>query len=78
MPRRRRERHARTHDWQAIQQQTLWPEQEAYERLGTQDLILDLCRIFEQRTNLRPLMRRFSALVSLFRHAYPFSRTRRL
>ena len=33
MPRRRRERRARTHDWQAIQQQTLWPEQEAYERL---------------------------------------------
>ncbi len=33
MPRRRRERRARTHDWQAIQQQTLWPEQEQYERL---------------------------------------------
>jgi len=33
VPRRRRERRARTHDWQAIQQQTLWPEQEAYERL---------------------------------------------
>ncbi len=33
MPRRRRERRERTHDWQAIQQQTLWPEQEVYERL---------------------------------------------
>jgi hypothetical protein len=33
VPRRRRERRARTHDWQAIQQQTLWPEQEQYERL---------------------------------------------
>jgi hypothetical protein len=33
VPRHRRERRARTHDWQAIQQQTLWPEQEAYERL---------------------------------------------
>ena len=33
MPRRRRERRERTHEWQEIQQQTLWPEQEAYERL---------------------------------------------
>lgn len=33
MPRRRRERRERTHDWQEIQQQTLWPEQEVYERL---------------------------------------------
>jgi putative transposase len=33
VPRRRRERRTRTHDWQEIQQQTLWPEQEAYERL---------------------------------------------
>jgi hypothetical protein len=33
VPRRRRERRERTHDWQAIQQQTLWPEQEVYERL---------------------------------------------
>ena len=29
----RRERRERTHEWQEIQQQTLWPEQEAYERL---------------------------------------------
>jgi putative transposase len=33
VPRRRRERRERTHEWQEIQQQTLWPEQEAYERL---------------------------------------------
>jgi len=33
VPRRRRERRARTHEWQEIQQQTLWPEQEVYERL---------------------------------------------
>ena len=33
MPRRRRERREPTHDWQEIQQQTLWPEQELYEKL---------------------------------------------
>ncbi len=33
MPRRRRERREPTHDWQEIQQQTLWPEQEWYEKL---------------------------------------------
>jgi hypothetical protein len=33
VPRRRRERRERTHEWQEIQQQTLWPEQEVYERL---------------------------------------------
>src|SRR5712692_10855774 len=33
MPRRRRERRERTHDWQAIQQYALWPEQKAYELL---------------------------------------------
>jgi putative transposase len=33
VPRRRRERRERTHEWKEIQQQTLWPEQEAYERL---------------------------------------------
>jgi putative transposase len=33
MPARKRHRRERTHDWQAIQQYTLWPEQEQYERL---------------------------------------------
>lgn len=33
MPARKRKRRERTHDWQTIQQATLWPEQEAYERL---------------------------------------------
>ena len=33
MPARKRPRRERTHDWQAIQQYTLWPEQEQYERL---------------------------------------------
>ena len=33
VPRRRRERREPTHDWQEIQQQTLWPEQEWYEKL---------------------------------------------
>jgi putative transposase len=33
MPTRKRKRRARTHDWQEIQQQTLWPEQEQYERI---------------------------------------------
>jgi putative transposase len=33
VPRRRRELRPRTHEWQEIKQQTLWPEQEAYERL---------------------------------------------
>jgi putative transposase len=33
MPRTRRERRERTHDWQHIQQYTLWPEQKAYELL---------------------------------------------
>jgi hypothetical protein len=33
VPRRRRVRRERTHDWEEIQQQTLWPEQEVYERL---------------------------------------------
>jgi putative transposase len=33
MPARKRKRRERTHDWHEIQQQTLWPEQEAYERL---------------------------------------------
>ena len=38
----------------------------------TQDLILDLRWIFEQRADLRPFMRGFSALVSLFGHGQPF------
>jgi hypothetical protein len=33
MPARKRKRREPTHDWQEIQQATLWPEQEAYERL---------------------------------------------
>jgi putative transposase len=33
MPARKRKRRERTHDWQEIQQYTLWPEQEVYERL---------------------------------------------
>jgi putative transposase len=33
MPARKRKRRERTHDWQEIQQQTLWPEQTAYELL---------------------------------------------
>jgi putative transposase len=33
VPRRRRERREPTHNWQEIQQQSLWPEQEQYERL---------------------------------------------
>jgi putative transposase len=33
MPARKRKRRERTHDWQEIQQYTLWPEQEQYERL---------------------------------------------
>jgi putative transposase len=33
MPARKRPRREHTHDWQHIQQYTLWPEQEVYERL---------------------------------------------
>jgi hypothetical protein len=33
MPTRKRKRRSRTHDWQEIEQQTLWPEQEQYERI---------------------------------------------
>jgi hypothetical protein len=33
MPARKRKRRERTHDWQEIQQYTLFPEQEVYERL---------------------------------------------
>src|SRR6266852_2979630 len=33
MPARKRKRRERTHDWQEIQQYTLWPEQAVYERL---------------------------------------------
>ncbi len=33
MPARKRKRRERTHEWQEIQHATLWPEQEAYERL---------------------------------------------
>ncbi len=33
MPARKRQRREPTHAWQEIQQQTLWPEQERYERL---------------------------------------------
>jgi putative transposase len=33
MPKRKRLRRERTHDWQEIKQYTLWPEQEQYERL---------------------------------------------
>jgi len=33
MPARKRKRRERTHEWQEIQQYTLWPEQEVYERL---------------------------------------------
>lgn len=47
MPRSRRERRERTHDWQQIQQYTLWPEQKLYEGLlGPQAKITTL-RIFE-------------------------------
>jgi hypothetical protein len=33
VPRSRRERRERTHDWQQIQQYTLWPEQQLYEKI---------------------------------------------
>lgn len=33
MPARKRPRRERTHDWQEIQQQTLWPEQQLYEKI---------------------------------------------
>ncbi len=33
MPAHKRKRRERTHEWQDIQQATLWPEQEVYERL---------------------------------------------
>ncbi len=33
MPRSKRSRRERTHDWQKIQQYTLWPEQKIYELL---------------------------------------------
>lgn len=33
MSARKRKRRERTHDWQEIEQYTLWPEQEQYERL---------------------------------------------
>jgi len=33
MPARKRKRRERTHEWQDIEQATLWPEQEVYERL---------------------------------------------
>jgi len=35
MPRANRPRRERTHDWQKIQQYTLWPEQQLYEKLRT-------------------------------------------
>src|SRR6266496_1420198 len=37
MPARKRQRRERTHDWQEIQQQALWPEQERYERVSGLD-----------------------------------------
>src|SRR5436309_1777464 len=33
MPKRKRLRRERTHEWQEIQQYMLWPEQEAYEKI---------------------------------------------
>ena len=33
MPRSKRPQRERTHDWQRIQQYTLWPEQKVYEML---------------------------------------------
>ncbi len=33
MPARKRKRRERTHDWQDIQQYTLWPEQQLYEKI---------------------------------------------
>jgi hypothetical protein len=33
MPARKRQRRERTHDWQDIQQYTLWPEQQLYEKI---------------------------------------------
>jgi Winged helix-turn helix len=33
MPARKRKRRERTHDWQEIQQQMLWPEQQLYEKI---------------------------------------------
>ncbi len=33
MPARKRKRRERTHDWQEIQQYTLWPEQQLYEKI---------------------------------------------
>lgn len=33
MPSPKRERRERTHEWEAIQQRTLWPEQQLYEAI---------------------------------------------
>jgi len=43
---------------------------------GAKNFVLNLRRAFKQWTNLRPLVRRFSTLLSLFGHGHRFSRMR--
>ena len=76
MPARTRKRRARTHDWQEIQQQTLWPEQEQYERLRPVVLFGETAaerakEIGASERTLHDQAKRFEELgmISLFRKA---------
>jgi hypothetical protein len=78
MPARKRKRRERTHDWQEIQQYTLWPEQQLYEKIRPVVLFGETAaeRAKETGTSERTLhhqAKRFEqeGMASLFRHPPP-------
>ncbi len=78
MPARKRKRRERTHDWQEIQQYTLWPEQQLYEKIRPVVLFGETAaeRAKETGTSERTLhhqAKRFEqeGMASLVRHPPP-------
>ncbi len=76
MPARKRKRRERTHDWQEIQQQTLWPEQEQYERLRPIVLFGETAAERAKETGVSPRTLHYQAkrfeqlgMISLFHQA---------
>jgi hypothetical protein len=78
MPTRKRKRRERTHEWKEIQQYTLWPEQEVYERIRPLVLFGQTAaeRAKETGTSERTLHYQANlfeqeGMASLFRHGPP-------
>ena len=64
----KRQRREQTHDWQEIKPQTLWPEQEIYERLRPNLFVQLLLRPQRPLLNCRPLLGALSARSFRARH----------